>query len=120
MKDDTKNLPPQVAVALQYDGKNAPKVTAKGEGALAERILQVAKDSDIPLHEDPILVQVLSQIDLDNEIPRNLYIAVAEVIAFAYILAGKICPLKDPLNTVRPQTAPMLNDPGIIDASEDQ
>ena len=77
------------AVALQYDGANAPKVTAKGEGLTAQQIIAIAKEHDIPLHEDPQLVQLLSQIDLGEEIPRNLYIAVAKVIAFAYMLTGK-------------------------------
>jgi flagellar biosynthesis protein len=82
---------PAIAVALQYDGKNAPRVTAKGEDEIAERIRALALENDIPLHEDSVLAYVLSQIDLGEEIPRNLYLAVAEVIAFAYLLSGKVC-----------------------------
>lgn len=78
-----------VAVALRYDGEQAPRVTAKGEGELARQILEVAREHDIPLHEDPALVEVLARIELGEEIPRALYVAVAEVIAFAYMVSGK-------------------------------
>ena len=82
----------EIAVALKYDGRGAPKVTAKGAGELAERILEAAREHDIPLHEDPLLSEVLSQIDLGREIPPALYLAVAEVIAFAYLVSGKMPP----------------------------
>ena len=78
-----------IAVALHYDGENAPRVTAKGRGELAERILKAAEASDIPLQEDPELAAILAQVPLGNEIPENLYRAIAEVIAFAYLLSGK-------------------------------
>lgn len=82
--------PPAIAVALSYDGEGAPRVTAKGRQALAERILAVAEANDVPLHEDPELVQVLAQVPVGDEIPSALYVAVAEVIAFAYFLSGRI------------------------------
>jgi flagellar biosynthesis protein len=78
-----------IAVALRYDGKNAPRVTAKGERALAEQIIDAAEMAGVPLYPDPELAMILSQIPLGEEIPDNLYRAIAEVIAFAYILAGK-------------------------------
>jgi len=78
-----------IAVALRYDGKNAPKVTAKGTGLSAEQILQIAEQHGIPLQTEPELVKILAQIPLGDEIPNELYVAVAEVIAFAYILSGK-------------------------------
>ena len=81
----TKNL----AVALEYDGDNAPKITAKGTNDLAEQIIALAEQHGIPLHEDKNLIRVLAEIDLGDEIPESLYRAVAEVIAFAYILTGK-------------------------------
>ncbi|MEM7619674.1 MAG: EscU/YscU/HrcU family type III secretion system export apparatus switch protein [Pseudomonadota bacterium] len=71
-----------VAVALHYDNKNAPRVTAKGKGKVAERIIETAQESDVPLQEDPILAQALSTIPLDEEIPEELYKAVAEVLGF--------------------------------------
>ncbi|MEW8627402.1 MAG: EscU/YscU/HrcU family type III secretion system export apparatus switch protein [Candidatus Thiodiazotropha sp.] len=82
---DTSDL----AVALKYDGENAPRLTAKGRGELAERILALAEEHNIPLHEDVELAALLSQIPLGDEIPQALYRAVAEVIAFAYLLSGK-------------------------------
>jgi flagellar biosynthesis protein len=82
-----------IAITLQYDGKNAPRVTAKGEDEIASRIKAIAKEHDIPLYEDAILAQVLSQIDLGEEIPRSLYVTVAQVIAFSYLMAERICPV---------------------------
>jgi len=78
-----------IAVALKYDGKNAPKVTAKGEGLTAEQILEIADRHGVPLQTDPELAKILAQVPLGEEIPRELYVAVAEVIAFAYFLSGK-------------------------------
>lgn len=88
--------PPSVAVALYYDGKGAPRVTAKGRGALAEQILALAEEHRIPLERDPELVTLLAQIPLGDEIPEALYRAIAEVIAFAYLLSGKFPPGHDP------------------------
>jgi len=78
-----------LAVALKYDGKNAPKVTAKGEGVTAEQILAIAEQHGIPLQTEPELAKILAQVPLGDEIPKELYTAVAEVIAFAYYLSGK-------------------------------
>ncbi len=80
------------AVALRYEGKGAPRVTAMGRGLTAERILALAEEHGIPLREDPDLVYLLSQLELGDEIPATLYVAVAEVIAFAYRLSGKVRP----------------------------
>lgn len=87
-----RDKPPQ-AVALQYDGIGAPRVTAKGTGEVAERILALARENRIPLHEDAALATLLSHIPLDDEIPANLYLAVARVIAFAYLVSGKMPPM---------------------------
>ena len=81
--------PPDIAVALNYDGRTAPRVTAKGHRKTAEEIIDIAKANDIPIHTDVALVNVLAKIPLGDEIPRDLYVAVAEVIAFAYLLSGK-------------------------------
>ena len=85
------NLPtrPTIAVALNYDEESAPRVTAKGKGDIAEHILAIAKANNIPLQENPELVNVLVELDLGTEIPEALYLAVAEVIAFAYLMRGK-------------------------------
>jgi flagellar biosynthesis protein len=81
--------PPDIAIALNYDGKNAPRVTAKGQRKTAEQIIALAKEHNIPMHTDVALVKVLSQLSLGDQIPRELYLAIAEVIAFAYMLSGK-------------------------------
>lgn len=80
----------ELAVALKYDGKNAPKVTAKGEGFTAQQILAIAEKHNVPLQNEPELARILAQVPLGDEIPQQLYIAVAEVIAFAYFISGKI------------------------------
>ncbi len=79
----------KIAVALEYDGDHAPVVTASGVNEIAEKIIALAEKQGIPLHNDQALVEVLSQVQLGEEIPEKLYRAVAEVIAFAYILTGK-------------------------------
>lgn len=81
-----------IAVALKWEGNGAPKVTAKGRGEAAERILALAREHDIPLQHEKGLVELLLLVDLDHEIPQNLYVAVAEIIAFAYSLKGKSVP----------------------------
>lgn len=93
--------PPDIAVALHYDGNRAPRVTAKGVGATAEKIVELAKKHDIPLHHDQTLVKVLANVPLGDEIPRELYVAVAEIIAFAYLLCGKRPEGRSPSNPVR-------------------
>ncbi len=82
--------PSDIAVALKYDGQHAPTITAKGSGNLAQEIIDLAIANDIPLDNNPELVKILSSIPLGEEIPEALYIAVAEVIAFAYILSDKV------------------------------
>ena len=75
-------------VALRYDTESefAPKMIVKGSGYIAEHILALAKDNDIHVHEDPDLLNVLSVLDIQSEIPEHLYLAVPEVLAFVYQL----------------------------------
>ena len=77
------------AVALHYSGRGAPRVVAKGGGLVAENIIKVAQAHGIPLDEDAALASALSRVDLNREIPRELYLAVAQVLAFAWDVAGK-------------------------------
>ena len=84
-----------LAVALKYDGNNAPKVTAKGEGITAQQILELAEKHGVPLQNEPELARILAQVPLGDEIPQELYITVAEVIAFAYFISGKTPSPKD-------------------------
>ncbi len=73
---------PKLAVALQYDRKGAPRVTAKGKGAIGKKIIEVAKANDIPIEENEVLAGALSNVELGEEIPVELYKAVAEVLVF--------------------------------------
>lgn len=74
------------AVALKYapEASAAPKLIAKGKGRIAEAILEKAKEHGVPVQEDASLVEVLSKLDLDQEIPPELYQLVAEVLSFIY------------------------------------
>lgn len=91
-----KSTPPtlnqKVAVALEYEGKGAPLVTAKGAGLVAEQIMEIAKQHNIPIKEDQQLVELLSQVELNQEIPEVLYEAIAQVLVFAYQLNEKPIP----------------------------
>ena len=89
MNDKPNPTPPRTAVALHYSGRGAPRITAKGKGVVAEEILALAREHNIPLREDAALTGLLARIELGDEIPEKLYLAVAEVIAFAYRLSGK-------------------------------
>ncbi|MFH1674203.1 MAG: EscU/YscU/HrcU family type III secretion system export apparatus switch protein [Pseudomonadota bacterium] len=79
------------AVALQYKSgeDHAPKVTAKGEGKIAEKIIELARRHDIPIKDEPDLIEVISKLDLNEEIPPTVYVAVAELLAFVYSLNKK-------------------------------
>jgi len=74
------------AVALKYrpESDTAPKVIAKGKGQSAERILEIAREHNIFIHNDPDLIEILSELDLNDEIPPDLYLIVAELLAFIY------------------------------------
>jgi len=77
-----------MAVALKYQPKtdNAPRVTAKGKGKVAEKIIEIAKENNIHIHNDPDLIEILSQLDINDEIPPDLYVVAAELLAFVYSL----------------------------------
>ncbi|MBS4177138.1 EscU/YscU/HrcU family type III secretion system export apparatus switch protein [Lederbergia citrea] len=87
MKNKQNGLPPRrEAVALRYqsDIHEAPTVLAKGKGMVAANILEKGKQNNIPVQEDPTLVELLGQLELNEAIPEELYKAVAEVFAFVY------------------------------------
>jgi flagellar biosynthesis protein len=93
-----------VAVALSYDGRTAPRVTAKGRDDVARRIIELAAENGVPLQESGELAAILAQIPLGREIPEALYRAVAEVIAFAYLLSGKRPPgFQEPNRGITPR-----------------
>ncbi|NRA85535.1 MAG: EscU/YscU/HrcU family type III secretion system export apparatus switch protein [Gammaproteobacteria bacterium] len=76
-------------IGLKYDQKSAPKVIAKGYGALAHELIAIAQENDVMIHQDEALSQFLNTLELGQEIPRELYIVIAELIAFAFVLQGK-------------------------------
>jgi len=90
----TENTPLR-AIALQYDGENTPIVTATGEGAIAEEIIRVAREHGVPLREDAMLAALLGELELGEEIPPLLYQVIAEVIAYAYLVSGKVPVIKE-------------------------
>ncbi|WP_075184634.1 EscU/YscU/HrcU family type III secretion system export apparatus switch protein [Teredinibacter haidensis] len=74
------------AVALFYDGHQAPTVTARGYGEQGEEIIRLAQEAGVPLCENAPLVELLAQLELGDTIPEQVYIAVAHILAFAYEL----------------------------------
>ena len=84
MSASTKN---PIAVALHYERGGAPRVVAKGKGAIGAKIIEVAKSHDIPIEENEVLAGALSNVELGDEIPAELYKAVAEVLIFVLRLS---------------------------------
>ncbi|MFS0672420.1 EscU/YscU/HrcU family type III secretion system export apparatus switch protein [Ornithinibacillus sp. 179-J 7C1 HS] len=84
------------AVALTYeqDKEYAPKVSATGKGLIADNIIKKAKENHIPIMEDRTLVELLSELDINEKVPEELYQAVAEVFAFIYRTDQKVTSLK--------------------------
>ena len=80
--------PPRQAVALRYDvdKDKAPLILATGRGQIADEIVRVAEENKVPMYEDPELAELLSKLELDANIPADLYVMVAEVLFFVYKL----------------------------------
>ena len=98
----TSERPINVAVALHWDGHSAPRVTAKGRGEIAERIVELARKHQVPIDHEPALIEVLADVELGTQIPDKLFVAIAQVIAFAYTVRGQ---LPEHLLAKRPQYA---------------
>jgi flagellar biosynthesis protein len=79
----------QLAVALHYDQLGAPRVVAKGKGSIGDKIIEIAKANNIPIQENEVLAGALSNVELGDEIPAELYKAVAEVLIFVLRLTGR-------------------------------
>jgi flagellar biosynthesis protein len=79
------------AVALRYEPKKdrAPRITGTGRGYLAEKILEFARHNNVPIRQDKNLLQILSRLDLNEEVPPDVYKAVAEILAFIYRLSNR-------------------------------
>jgi flagellar biosynthesis protein len=90
-----KQPPKKTAIAVHYDKESdtAPKIVAKGKGSIADKIIDLARKNEIPLYEDKDLIEVLSKLDLGQEIPAEMYKLIAEVLVYVYRSnnkAGKI------------------------------
>ncbi|MGE8169402.1 EscU/YscU/HrcU family type III secretion system export apparatus switch protein [Pseudomonas putida] len=83
---------PRQAIALSYDGQQAPTLSAKGDDALTEAILALAREHEVPIYENAELVRLLARLELGEQIPQALYLTIAEIIAFAWQLRGKVPP----------------------------
>ncbi len=82
-KNNNEGNKPKISVALEYvPGEEAPKIIATGKGALAERIIEKAKESDVPIYEDSKLANTLSKLEIGDMIPPELYSVVAEILVF--------------------------------------
>lgn len=84
-----KKTSPRQAIALTYDGQSAPILSAKGDDELAEAILAIAREYEVPIYENAELVSLLARLELGDAIPEQLYRCIAEIIAFAWYLKGK-------------------------------
>ena len=84
MSEEKKKMKEVVALTYKQNLENAPTVIAKGKGAIAENLIKIAQEHHIPIQEDPSLVALLGQLDINESIPEELYQAVAEVFAFIY------------------------------------
>ena len=88
-KKRNKHLKSAVALKYKSEADSVPKVIAKGEGLVAERIIELARENQVAIKEDPDLVEILSQVDINKEIPPSVYKVVAELLAFVYKLNNK-------------------------------
>ncbi|RXJ80702.1 EscU/YscU/HrcU family type III secretion system export apparatus switch protein [Arcobacter sp. F2176] len=85
--DEEKKILKVAALKYNIQDDTAPKVVAKGSGELASNIIKIAKENNIPIKKDEDLVELLTKLDVNQQIPNNLYKAVAEVFAFIYDLS---------------------------------
>jgi flagellar biosynthesis protein len=82
--------PSRLAVALRYETPNAPRVVAKGRGWVGQKILDAAAEHGVPVEQNPALAAALSGVELDEQIPEELYLAVAEVLGFILRVSGQL------------------------------
>jgi flagellar biosynthesis protein len=87
-KEEKQTTGKRTAIAMRYDVEHdkAPLILASGRGAVADEILRIAEDNKIPLYENKELAQLLAKLEIDTEIPAQLYVLVAEVLFFVYKL----------------------------------
>jgi flagellar biosynthesis protein len=88
----TARAPRPLAVALEYEKPNAPRVVATGRGQIGENIIAVARAHGVPIEENPGLAEALAEVEIGDEIPVELYRAVAEVLTFILRTSGRLGP----------------------------
>lgn len=89
MEEEKKNIPNKTAVALSYEaGDQAPKILATGKGYVAEKIIETAKEENVPVHKDEKLAATLSKLEIGDYIPKELYGVVAEILVFVDRVEG--------------------------------
>ena len=89
MEEDKKNSSNKTAVALSYEaGDQAPKILAAGKGYVAEKIIETAKEENVPVHKDEMLAATLSKLEIGDYIPKELYGVVAEILVFVDRVEG--------------------------------
>lgn len=93
------------AVALKYDGDKAPTITAMGNYELANEIIRIAREHNVPLYENAELAGILARLSLNEEIPESLYRVIAEILAFAFHIRGRT-----PEDAVRETYAPSVDE----------
>ncbi len=89
MTEQTSQPTTNAAVALKYDGDKAPTITATGTHELAEEIVRIAREHEVPLYENAELASLLARLSLNEEIPESLYRVIAEILAFAFHIRGR-------------------------------
>ena len=103
MSEPPKEPPKEpLAIALLYDKPHAPRVVAKGRGELGQSIINIAREHGVPMQQNPGLAEALSHIELDDQIPKELYRAVATVLGFVLRASGQLGPTKRRAKPHRP------------------
>lgn len=80
---------PSNAIALRYDGISAPKLTAKGSDDLARAIIEIALEHKVPIYQNPELIDWFKKMEIGDEIPKDLYQVIAEILAFVFYIEGR-------------------------------
>jgi len=89
MEENGKEIQQAIAIRYDIDKDNAPRILASGKGSIADEIMKIAEENEVPLYQDPALAKLLGSLELDTEIPPELYVLVAEVLSFVYKLDQK-------------------------------
>ncbi len=126
MSYDINDSTDKTAIALEYDGTSAPTISATGTDETAQQIVALALEHGVPLYENPELASLLTTLELGESIPENLYVCIAQIIAFAYKIRGKApegweAKEEDYFNSpIFPNNEALLPEPEAIDHEESE